>query len=174
MGFTSRRGRPKTAEIIKIREEKDLGTKELQERRAKGLTLESIDKCKQKELITDEQYSAALHFRWLYTIRFGAPGVSAIDLTKPCGYELRSNDEMWQSEREREYSMAVEKLRAEGALKIVMNISVFNSIPKFLKRQRVFSEAELKQNIQELSKFRDGLSVLVKLWHRNYAVKTNA
>ena len=105
MGFTSRRGRPKSKEKMEIkgREEKDFGTAELQARRAKGLTAEPIDKCKEKNIISDEQYGAALHFRWLYTLRFGAPGVSAIDLDGFKGRDIRNNDEIWQSEREKEY-----------------------------------------------------------------------
>ncbi len=166
MGFTSRRGRPKNAvnTEIKLRQQKDLGTLELQARRAKGLTSEPIDICKQKSIISDEQYSAALHFRWLYTLRFGAPGVSAVDLNSCFGREIRNNDEIWQAEREKEYAMAVEKLRSAGALKMVMNVAVFNYAPKFLKRLAVYSKAQIKQNTQELAKFRDGLDALIRLF----------
>jgi len=164
MGFTSKRGRPKGQGAAKGREEKDLGTAELQAKRAKGLTREPIDICKDKEIISPEQYSSALHFRWLYTLRFGAPGVSAINLDAYYGREIGTNDEAWQAEREKEYAMAVEKLRQAGALKIVMNITVFNHMPRFLKQVALFSESQARQNTLELTKFRDGLDVLAKLF----------
>lgn len=60
--------------------------------------------------------------------------------------------------------MAVEKLRQVGALRIVLNLAVFNHATKFLRRHVNFTMAEMRQNSIELAKFRDGLDVLVKLW----------
>jgi hypothetical protein len=114
MSFTSRRGRPRK-EIIKIRQEKDFGTAELQEKRSRGLTREPLDVCKERGIVNDDQYAAAMHFRWLYTLRFGAPTVSAIGLESRYGRELASNDENWQAEREREYALAIKALRGGGS-----------------------------------------------------------
>ena len=165
MGFTSKRGRPKTVTLVKGREEKDLGTLELQMRRARDMTTEPIDICKKKSIIKADQYSAAMHFRWLYTIRLGAPGVSAVNLDAFGGRNIAQNNEEWQAGREKEYAMAVEKLRQAGALRIVMNICVFNHMPRFLKMVATFSGAEMRQNIAELAKFRDGLDILARLFN---------
>lgn len=168
MGFNTKRGRPKTKEIAK-QEEKDLGTKELQEKRSRGMTREVIDIVLEKNLISGEQYSAAMHLRWLYTVRFGAPTVSAINLEIDCRRESGRNDEVWQMEREKEYAMAIEKLRAGGSLKIVMNIVVFNQAPKFMNTRRR-KGADLAACGQELLKFRDGLTTLVELWNRKHHI----
>src|ERR1700752_1949678 len=119
MGFTSRRGRPRRKEAMKLREERDLGTLELQAKRLRGLTKEAIDICKEKSIIDEDQYAASLHFRWLYTLRFGVPTISAVNPEFGYGRDLRSNDEKWQAEREKEYGLAVTNLRSCGALKIV-------------------------------------------------------
>lgn len=164
MGFSSKRGRPKTKTATKAVDERDLGTLELQAKRLSGVTKEAIDVIREKDLISSLQYSAAMHLRWLYTIRFGAPGISAINLEVNHGREISRNDEIWQAEREREYAMAVEKLRAGGSLKIVMNIVVFNTPPKFINigNQR---SSDIVACGQELVKFRDGLTTLMELWN---------
>lgn len=166
MGFSTKRGRPKKTENNV--EEKDLGTIELRIKRLKNLTKEPIDLIKEKGLTSEPQYIAAMHFRWLYTIRFGAPGVSAMNLEDNKGRNNNDNDEEWQAEREKEYSMAVEKLRQGGALKTVMNIVVFNSQPRFIGPHKNLMKAQLIQNALELAKFREGLEILVKLWRLDY------
>ena len=159
MGFSNKRGRPKKAKpVAGGKEEIDLGTAELQKKRRRNLTLEPIDICRSKGLIDEAEHSAALHFRWLYTLRFGAAGISALDLTSLNGREIRDFDEGRQAEREREYAAAVEKLRGVGALKVVMNTVIFNHKPKFLTRSTDL--AQIKLNASETAKLREGLSVL--------------
>lgn len=170
MGFSTKRGRPKKTEvkleIIINRKPEDKGTEELQAKRMLGLTAEPIDICREKGLIDAGQYTAALHFRWLYTIRFGAPGISAFDIENHSNYgrNTRAYDEAWQASREMEYAMAVEKLRSRGALKMVMNIALFNHCPSFIKKHKTMTKSQLRQNIVELDKFRTGLDILTELW----------
>lgn len=167
MSFTSRRGRPKTKEItVESQKNRDLGTPELCLRRAFNMTKEVLDICADKGIITQEQHSAAVHFRWLYTIRFGAPNISALDINKGAGQEIIQESEVWRVMREREYSMAIEKLRAEGSLKIVMNIAVFNHSPRFLTGVNCYKTSQAIQNAKDLAKFREGLKTLVSLWEQ--------
>ena len=170
MRFSSRKGRPKVKEDngesrdYKVRDCKDLGTPELCLRRAFNLTTEALDICRDRKILSEAQHNAALHFRWLYTIRFGAPNISAFDINKGLGRDIRFESDDWRMRREREYSMAVEKLRARGALKIVMNIAIFNHQPRFLTGVSCHETAQAIQNSKDLAKFREGLRVLVSLW----------
>lgn len=65
--------------------------------------------------------------------------------------------------------MAVEKLRATGLLKIILNNALFNQKPKFLAKRAQFSRAEIWHDSAELTKFREGLAVLALLSGRNKA-----
>jgi hypothetical protein len=170
MGFTTRRGRPKTKEVkLEVISERDLGTPELCMHRAFNQTKEVLDICIEKRIITEDEHRAAVHFRWLYTIRFGAPNISALDINKGEGRDIREESEIWRAKREREYSMAVEKLRSEGSLKMIMNIAIFNHSPRFLTGVNSHRTAQIIQNKRELAKFREGLKTLVSLWFQiNY------
>jgi len=162
MKFTSKRGRRKLEVIDGKKPDRDMGTAELQNKRLLGLTSEPLDIARDRKVINAEQYSAAIHFRWLYTLRFGAPGISAVDMDNyHGGREINMNDESWQVEREREYAMAVEKLRSQGALKIVMNIAIFNHRPGFLAKSS--RKGHIYDN-KEREKFCLGLEILASLW----------
>lgn len=166
MSFTSKRGRPsKENPKLKLIEG---GKKEPQPTPKKPFvktTREPIDICAEKGLIKPMEHKAAIHFRWLYTIKFGAPTVSAIDYEKIAGAFYKINDPAWQEARERDYAMAVEKLRKIGALKIVLNIAIFGSFPSFLDIYR--RNRNNFGNFQELQKLREGLDLLAKLWEKN-------
>jgi len=54
-GFSRRRGRPR-----QNIQENDKGTFELRQKRNLGITIEAIDLCLKKSLITQEQHNAAM------------------------------------------------------------------------------------------------------------------
>jgi hypothetical protein len=158
MNFTSKRGRPKQVKLQVIE-----GGKQ-ESRPVIKISREPIDICHQKGIINDNEHLAALHFRWLYTLKFGAPGVSAIDLEREMGRSTRQNDPEWQESREREYAMAVEKLRNTGTLKPVLNMAVFGHFPKYMQPEKASRWQYLAHNYDEILKLREGLDILVKLW----------
>lgn len=149
--FPRRRGRPKSS-----LPKKDIGTYELLKKREQDETIEPLDLCLKKGLIDDEQHWCGVHLRWLYTLRHGAPGVRAIDPTHLGGMELKIDDPLWRNQREEEYHLAIKKLASTKKAEIVMNICIYNEIPRFLKKRG--------QDIHCLIAFKDGLSSLVELW----------
>lgn len=142
--FRRKRGRPG-----KHYEERDNGTPELQKKRAAGITSEAIDHCLESGAISVRQFRAALHFRWLYTLRFGCPGVRALNLLESdrIAYAAEKNGE-WKAEREMEYREAVESLHYPAVLSVLLKVAIFNVLPE-------------KTQMESLQ---DGLDRLVRLW----------
>lgn len=153
----ARRGRPKI-----IREEQDLGTPELREKRARGETQEALDLCLAKGLITEQQHWCGIHLRWLYTLRYGAPGVRALDVNHVSGMELQEDDPLWRAAREAEFHEAVQCLQQQGCANLLMDICVHHSRPLFLSGSCRGSISAAKSLMQ----FRDGLELLTKHWKR--------
>ncbi len=121
--LATRRGRPKSAPLPTH----DLGTPELIFKRAHSETSEAIDLCLERGLITPAQHRAGMHFRWLYTLRYGAPGVTAVDLTRINGFALAQEaDPHFRQAREAEFDEAVTILQHARAYAIVMAICVYN------------------------------------------------
>ena len=151
MGFSAKRGRPKTKLVGRI---PDLGTEQLQAKRRQNATIEPLDLLLQKSLISNEQHSAGIHLRWLYTLKMGAPNISASNLDEFSSRELRNEDDNWRESREIEYNLAVEILQNSGSFKSVMDVSVFG-VQRFPLQST------------DLAKIRDGLSLLCKIWQKN-------
>lgn len=163
------RGRPKKAPVPS----QDTGTPELIFKRAYDETAEAIDLCRARNLITDEQHRAGMHLRWLHTIRFGAPGVSAYDLTRASGAELRAaNDLLWHRAREEEYQDAIELLRTVKRLDDVMGVCVYNERPFYLKREwlhRAYDDRYVAARIERaICHLQDGLDTLVHGWKKSH------
>ncbi len=163
MRFTSKRGRPKT-----VRPDTDMGTPELQKKRAHGLTLEAIDMCLNKNLITQAQHWCGLHLRWLYTLRYGAPGVSST-LTRL--YDMpsaRPDDPSWRSAREAEFAEAVTLLRTYAYYEPVAQLAIFNERPRFL--DEAYRDRAWKNNhsrnllLTEYQGVTEGLTLLQTHW----------
>lgn len=126
MKFSTRRGRPR-----KEKQGKDLGTIELQNKRKTGLTSEPLDLCLARGLITEVQHSAGLRLRWLYTLRLGAPNISAYSPEKGgklCKYE----DSGWLARKQLEYKKMLAALDKTGARRIVANVCIMGHMPLFL------------------------------------------
>lgn len=148
MGFSSKRGRPK-----QVRPIKDLGTKELQKKREQNVTIEPLDLFLQKSLITENQHWAGMHLRWLFTIKMGAPNISAsrVDLFE--GRDLRQREEAWQVQRQAEYDTAVKVLHNCRAFSAVLNLAVYGT-------------QKMPISPDNLQKIREGLSALCKFWRQ--------
>jgi hypothetical protein len=148
MAFSSKRGRPALN-----RPKNDTGTKELAARHARGLTLEPLDLCLKRGVISEAQHRAGIHFRWLHTLRFGAPTVSAYDAANLGGKVTGMNNDLaWKAEREREYEEAVVALKHINAYACVSNLCIFGRYPKFLFPTR--------DNEEEMQLLQEGLDML--------------
>lgn len=135
---------------------KDLGTPELIAKRKIGITTEPLDLCFERRIIDDSQHRCAIYFRWLYTLRFGLPTVRAYDLARTKGRDVESyKSHLWLHEKQGEYERLVRKLKAIEAFHVILDICVYNMMPKFLRNGYV-------EESPELFKFQEGLFLLVR------------
>ena len=153
-----RRGRPKS-----MRKGVDTGTPELAIKRQIGETAETLDLCLKRGLITEEQHWCGIHLRWLYTLRYGAPGIRAIDPTHARGMEVKPDDPQWRAQREREYHEAIRTLGGHALL--LMNVCVYNERPAFLNAALYEKEASPAL----IGRLCMGLDILCGLWGRSRA-----
>lgn len=147
----------------------DTGTPELVMKRARGETAEPIDQCLERQLITPDQHRAAMHLRWLHTVRYGAPGVTALDLTRGRGMELfEEDDPRWRAHREQEYREALALIRARGYDAELLPCIIYGEPPRFLQRQsfeRAFTQhTHADTLLRSAARFAEGLELLVKHW----------
>lgn len=152
--FPRKRGRPKST-----RPQIDTGTPELIMKRLLGCTTEALDLCLERGIISRRQHWCGIHLRWLFTLRHGVPGVRAVDPTHLGGCELKPEDPTWRDAREKEYNEALCALSKCGHVLQVMNICVYNERPKFLDMRTHLGDAS-----NAITRLREGLDVLVKLW----------
>lgn len=155
MGFSTKRGRPRRETSLAS----DSGTAELALKRALGLTADPLDTCLRKGLIDKDGHMAAIHLRWLYTLRFGAPGVSATDPLRLPGRDTREDYPLWRERREEEYSEAVSLLSTIGCESEVLDLCVLGRFPSFLLPPPLPRRAG-----NELESVKTGLGELAKLW----------
>ena len=117
---------------------------------AHGLTAETLDWCLERGLIDEKQHWCGIHLRWLYTLRYGAPGIRALDLNEVDGLEIQQDDPKWRELREAEYHTAMQKLSHYGFEQALTSICIYNERPHPMM----------------LIRLRDGLECLVKHWKR--------
>jgi hypothetical protein len=164
----SARGRPRLAEA-RPRSLPDCGTPELALKRSLGLTAEAVDLARERGLITPEQHWCALHLRWLYAVRYGVPGVTAVDLTRGTGRACHAEEDAhWRLCRERDYHRAWQHLEREGAARVLIRFTVFNEMPLILQRAAVLRSAQepaqARRMEEEFFRLRAGLDALCALW----------
>ena len=140
----SRRGRPPIH-----REKEDRGTQELQLKRAAGITQEPVDQWLAQGRLSADMHHCALHFRWLYTLRFGSPSIKALNPGEYLGCEHRPCSSSWDQAREEEYRLAAAALESAHCLESVLEMTVFNRAPA---------------SVTSREKLLYGLSLLVSLW----------
>lgn len=164
MSFSTRRGRPRGA----ARTETDRGTPELRAKRRGGATAEAIDLCLDRGVITPDQHWCGLHFRWLYTLRFGVPDAKTAHALYHREESPRQCGDDWTGEREQDYAMAVAVLRESGALHQVMRLCVYNEKPSFLRLPLAARTARwkilLRSGERDIAALQSGLTGLVRLW----------
>lgn len=160
MAFPSRRGRPKTERTPGA----DTGTPELVMKRLHCATLEPLDLCLERGIITREQHWCGVHLRWLYTLRYGAPGVRAIDPTHLGGVELKCDDPDWRREREAEYHAAMQLLSRAHLWRDVVDLCVLNLKPFFLVAGKTISYDRAQASASAIARLRDALDLLAGQW----------
>ncbi len=164
--FPTQRGRPRST----ASRDSDYGTPELVYKRACGQTMEAIDLCHERGLISAQQHRAGLHFRWLYTLRYGSPHISAMDLLRASGQAAGEKDaSQWRMDREAEYETAFAHLRARQLHAVVVDVCVHDLRPDFLCQQhwaRAYANASLRHHLQQqMERFGQGLQLLAGLWY---------
>lgn len=158
MAFSRKRGRPKVE-----KEKNDYGTLELRNKRLLELTTEPLDLCLKKQLIKLEEHEAGIRLRWLYTLKFGSPDISAYSF-EPAGSScFRNDDKEWLSARHVEYENAIYAIQKANAKRIVMNICIFNQRANFLlPYHQEITPIEAKNRRSEFDKFKEGIEILAK------------
>ena len=156
--FPRKRGRPR-----KILQSRDNGTPELIAKKLTEETTETIDLCYKRELITAQQHWCAIHLRWLYTLRYGAPTVRALDPTHLGGTEPRANDPEWTALREREFNDAMILLNKHGYARLLTQVCIYNECPAFLKNRGMNARQSALAN-SFLNNLRAGLDLLAHHW----------
>lgn len=164
MAFSTRRGRPPRQRA----DAHDRGTPELQQKRALGITVEPVDICLERNLISADQHWCSLHLRWLYTLRYGAPVVTTRYADKASQHSLPPPSADWRAEREQEYTTAIALLQRAKRYEPVMRLSVFNERPAFLSpalMRRAWTEPAMAHQLNRAhTTLLEGLNVLVCEW----------
>lgn len=162
MAFSARRGRPRSNT-----RQKDLGTPELRQKRQAGITAEPIDLCLQAGIITPKQHWCAIHFRWLYAMRYGVPGIQAVNPAHLAGRELSTDNSEWKEEREQEYRQAAALLESRGLMEVLLKICIYNEHPRWLYSSYRSSGSLLLQ--KERDALRDSLDILCFHWRARFS-----
>lgn len=155
MAFRSRRGRPRL-----VKKDIDKGTPELQQKMKAGLTAEPLDLLLARKLITHQQHAAGRRLRWLYTLVFCTPHVTASSFELFESRTLRLDNASWRAKKEMEYQQAISLLRKHRCLEVVQAVSIFE------ERSRWFSSLTEKYGLSalppELKKLNTGLALLAQ------------
>lgn len=158
MGFSKKRGRP-----VIYKEKTDKGTIELRKKRLLNLTDEPLDLCLKKGLISNEQHSAGIRLRWLYTLRYGAAGISAY-CAEGKGRTTKYDNDKWMQQRQAEYNIYIAGLNKAGYRTVVMNICIFNQHPLFLLPvNNMLDKKDIERRNIMLLALRNGLDLITKI-----------
>jgi hypothetical protein len=157
-----RRGRPRKTESSG----RDCGTPELAAKKRTGENAEAIDMLLQRDWISMQQHWCGIHLRWLYTLRFGAPGVRAVDPAHMGGTEIQNTDPQWRAEREQEYLHAMHALVAKGADRVVKTVCIYNELPAGLAGIGVPASKQSLDFAPAMHSLRSGLDILQSIWQR--------
>jgi hypothetical protein len=159
MKFSKNRGRPKRTFAIG----KDKGTAELREKRKSGITTEPLDLCAERGLINTKQHNAGIRLRWLYTLKLGAPCISAYCADNVVGRSCKYEDIFWLKQRQSEYTHIIQELEKNKARRIVMDICIFNRMPDFLYKIPNKINIRSLHNYKDLEVFVMGLDVIANM-----------
>lgn len=173
MAFTTQRGRPRKPPVTH-----DPGTPELQQKRRNDQTQEPIDRCLSHGLISAEEHRAALHLRWLHTLRHGAPKLTThYAMAAASSATASPTHESWRSAREAEYRLALELLRNEKAERLVVGVAIYHEEPSFLSqrlRAHAWHQPHLARAIAaEYACFCAGVRALERMRHHPPATSSS-
>lgn len=171
--FPTGRGRPRTD-----RPRRDLGTPELIYKRAHNLTQEPLDACLERGFIDDNQHWSGIHFRWLYTLRYGTPDPTAIHLDQTFDHsQEKLDDPLWREAREAELNEAITCLEGHHLYPLIRALCVHHHRPSFLQfvqNIQDFSSQSARiahQLERELCTIQEGLDILARHWGRKKPAK---
>ena len=166
MKFSRRRGRPKRTNPIG----KDKGTAELQQKREANLTSEPLDLCLAKGLINEEQHNAGIRLRWLYTLKLGAPTISAYNPGEAGGASCKYDDETWLAYRQEEYNLILALLDKNKCRNIIVNTCIMGQAPGFLTAYTASLQRPRTLAYKELNLLIKGLDLIstLKKKRKNY------
>lgn len=160
----SNRGRPRTN-----KSSRDLGTPELQNKRKHFTTLEPFDLCFKRNIINKKQHNAGMKLRWLYSIFFGIPNVSAHDIDHIAGRGQQKYSNKWYEQRELEYNIAAQELKDMGCYQMLIDVCICQKplpfMTKIMPKLKQSLEYKYDINYNEVLKFREALDYLDDLWN---------
>lgn len=117
-----------------------IATKELIHKHSLGITLAPIIMCYNKSLITDDQFQAAMYFRYLYLWRNGKLYKITSNLEEICikaGLHIHFKKNEMSEEKESLYSklytQLVNCLKKEKIFNSLCDICIFDKTPFFLR-----------------------------------------
>lgn len=167
MAFSTRRGRPRATSGVP-----DTGTPELRRKRQLGITVEPIDLCLEKGIISPDQHRSGLHLRWLYTLRYGAPSLTTRYFREDAGAGQLTCDQ-WRGAREQEYLLATRLLAAQRLEQTIGRLVIYNEMPAFLNPsllQQGWHQPAMAERLHYLRlQVQDGLQLLVRHWNKRDA-----
>lgn len=157
MAFRTRRGRPRL-----VKKDVDKGTPELQQKRASGATAEPLDLLLARKLISERQHAAGRRLRWLYTLVFGTPHVTASNFDLFEARALRLDNATWRAKKETEYQHAVSLLRKNRCLEVVQAVCIFEERARWFRG--ITEKYGLAEMPPELKKLNAGLTLLAQFF----------
>ncbi len=87
---------------------------------------EYIDLLQEEGLISDLEHATATHYRWVYTVRFGLPFASSVDLSEVKGRSVENNDSK-HNYAAKYYKYIASRLAESGMHSVITNACVYNT-----------------------------------------------
>lgn len=137
--FATKRGRPRQ-NFESENPKNDHGTNEFIIKRSIGATKEPIDLLMEYRFISEYEHRAALHFRWLYTLRYGVQNLTSstfVDIATSHTSRPAAKDSDWRITREEEFRTLATKLRNAKLYDLLCDILIHNVWPLALRREHL-------------------------------------
>lgn len=143
--FATHRGRPRTS-FESEKPDSDQGTQELILKRALSVTKEPIDLLLEYQFISESEHRAALHFRWLYSLRYGIQRITSSTFDdQPNTPRLEAEDSDWRNDREAEFALAATRLKRAKRYDLLCDVLVHNHWPLALRKEHLRRHCDAPQ-----------------------------
>ncbi len=160
----TKKGRP----TKKLPLKPDLGTKELIKKRLHDLTIEALDLCFKRGLISPDEHRAGLKLRFLYNQKFGSPSISSPELTDCKGRNIpKFVDPSVFQEYMQLYAEVLNGLDYINSRKLVTDVCIFDMPPSFLT-----DKASVRTSL-EYKRFLEGMKLVCSLLEHMAPAKLN-